>query len=125
MWPNVIITLLLPPLFLLIRARATGCARSPQPHPLPYSRILSPQPYAGSSGRDRHCLTGCGRCLRNRSHFFTFAARAMRRLLVDHARRKQAGKRIEPADRIPLDRTPELAVEPDADVLAVQPPVGL
>src|ERR1700737_4185629 len=30
---------------------------------------------------------------RNRSHFFRVAARLMRQILVDHARRKKAGKR--------------------------------
>ncbi len=46
----------------------------------------------------------------NRKHFFGAAAKAMRRILVDHARRKLAGKRI-PSDRI----TPiELSAEPAA-----------
>jgi len=31
--------------------------------------------------------------LKNRSHFYGVAARLMRQILVDHARRKQAGKR--------------------------------
>lgn len=38
----------------------------------------------------------------NRAHFFGAAAEAMRRILVDYARRKQAHKRGGPARRVPL-----------------------
>jgi RNA polymerase sigma factor (TIGR02999 family) len=50
----------------------------------------------------------------NRAHFFSIAARIMRRILVDHARRKKALKREGAALRITLaeasaeDRGPEL-----------------
>ncbi len=72
--------------------------------------------------------------IKDRSHFFTVAAQAMRRLLVDHARRKHAGKRIGREDQVALDQVlpeggrrsiPELAVEPDADVLAVHDAIEL
>jgi RNA polymerase sigma factor (TIGR02999 family) len=55
----------------------------------------------------------------NRSHFFAITARAMRRILVDHARRRGAQKRG--AGRPPLDLRPDqLAVEDQAElVLAV------
>ncbi|MFN8581327.1 MAG: sigma-70 family RNA polymerase sigma factor [Gemmatimonadaceae bacterium] len=39
---------------------------------------------------------------KDRAHFFGIAARAMRRVLVDHARRKNAGKR-EAGERVTLD----------------------
>jgi len=39
----------------------------------------------------------------SRGHFFAAAAEAMRRILVDNARRKQAGKRGGNHQRIPLD----------------------
>jgi RNA polymerase sigma factor (TIGR02999 family) len=54
----------------------------------------------------------------NRSHFFAAAARAMRRILVDHARRRLSAKRGGGgrAD-IDLDRMP--AAQLDADVVAV------
>jgi len=45
--------------------------------------------------------------LHDRAHFFTFAAKLMRRILVDHARRLKAFKRGAELDRIPLN--PELA----------------
>ncbi len=38
----------------------------------------------------------------DRAHFFALAARAMRRVLVDHARRLQANKRFAPEDRVTL-----------------------
>ncbi|MEE8524147.1 MAG: sigma-70 family RNA polymerase sigma factor [Thermoanaerobaculia bacterium] len=55
----------------------------------------------------------------NRSHFFAVASKAMRRVLVDHARRYQAGKRISVQDKVPLGEAAELATRPDAEILAV------
>jgi RNA polymerase sigma-70 factor (ECF subfamily) len=49
----------------------------------------------------------------NRSHFFGIAAQAMRRILVDHARRRQAAKRAG-GERVTLDDA--LAAVPDASV---------
>lgn len=45
--------------------------------------------------------------LNDRVHFFTFAAKLMRRILIDHARRTKAEKRGGDFGRIPLN--PELA----------------
>ncbi|MEM6793245.1 MAG: sigma-70 family RNA polymerase sigma factor [Acidobacteriota bacterium] len=39
----------------------------------------------------------------NRRHFFASAAIAMRRVLIDHARRKKAGKRIPRDEQIPIE----------------------
>ncbi len=55
----------------------------------------------------------------DRSHFFAVASQAMRRVLVDHARRQHAGKRIGAHEKISLEKAPELAVESDSEVLAV------
>jgi len=52
----------------------------------------------------------------NRAHFFAAAAEAMRRILIDRARRKQALKRGARAERIDLDRV-DVAVEADGDSL--------
>ena len=49
---------------------------------------------------------------RNRAHFFGIAARMMRRILVDHARRRQAAKRDGAAYRISGFGDP---VEPERD----------
>src|SRR5437764_11829797 len=40
----------------------------------------------------------------SRGHFFAAAAEAMRRILVDRARRRQADKRAGRGRRVPLDR---------------------
>lgn len=44
----------------------------------------------------------------DRAHFFSLAARAMRRILVDHARRIESSKQLKPAERVTLmtDVTP-------------------
>ncbi len=49
----------------------------------------------------------------NRAHFFGIAAQAMRRILVDHARRKRSAKR-HGGDRVTLDES--VAVEPQRSV---------
>ncbi len=55
----------------------------------------------------------------NRAHFFAIAAQAMRRILVDHARKNLADKRIGSNRRVPLEWAPELSQEPDPSVLEV------
>ena len=55
-----------------------------------------------------------------RSHFLAAAGEAMRRLLVDHARRKRAGKRGASARRVAVDpdHLPGRPLDPD-DLIAV------
>jgi RNA polymerase sigma factor (TIGR02999 family) len=64
---------------------------------------------------------------RDRGHFFSIAARAMRQVLVDHARRRLADKRgagIHHTDLTDLDQV-DVAVERDAaEVLAVEQALG-
>jgi RNA polymerase sigma factor (TIGR02999 family) len=56
----------------------------------------------------------------NRAHFFGIAARMMRRILVDHARRKRANKRAGFAgDPVSLSQVPDPAGGRDVDVLAL------
>jgi RNA polymerase sigma factor (TIGR02999 family) len=65
-------------------------------------------------------LTGKERAtLRDRAHFFAVAAQAMRRILVDHARRYEAGKRFAPRDRVALEDAPEPAAEGHQQVIAI------
>jgi RNA polymerase sigma factor (TIGR02999 family) len=52
----------------------------------------------------------------NRAHFFAAAAEAMRRILIERARRKSAGKRGGEWRRIDLDKV-EIAAEADDDTL--------
>ena len=54
----------------------------------------------------------------NRRHFFGVAARAMRQILVDHARQRKAGRRGGGAEHVLLSDYPAATRSPD-DVLAV------
>jgi len=45
----------------------------------------------------------------NRAHFFAIAAQSMRRILVDHARARQAGKRGSGAQKLSLDEAIEVS----------------
>jgi len=58
----------------------------------------------------------------NRKQFFTFAAHLMRRILVDHARKSDAGKRWGGQLKVPLDESAEAIVSPakkELEVLAL------
>jgi RNA polymerase sigma factor (TIGR02999 family) len=55
----------------------------------------------------------------SRGHFFAAAAEAMRRILVEQARRKKAEKRGGQADRQELQESRIAAPQPDEDLLAV------
>src|SRR6266850_4282535 len=55
----------------------------------------------------------------NRAHFFGAAAEAMRRILVDHARRKQSLKRGAGAVREELDESALILAAPPDELLAV------
>ena len=57
------------------------------------------------------------RAYKDRSHFFAAAASAMRRILIDNARRKQTQKRGGGLEREPLE--PVAAPGPDAELLAL------
>ena len=53
----------------------------------------------------------------NRSHFFGVAARLMRQILVDHARRKHAGKRA--GIKVPLDEAIGFQQQRSRDLIAL------
>ena len=53
----------------------------------------------------------------NRSHFYGVAARLMRQILVDHARRGLTGKRS--GQKVPLEDVVSLHTEPNADLVAL------
>lgn len=56
---------------------------------------------------------------KNRSHFLAAAAQAMRHLLIDHARKKNADKRFDPADRVTLVEGAVAGGMDELDVLAL------
>ena len=55
----------------------------------------------------------------DRAHFFALASQAMRRILVDHARRHAAAKRPGVEGRLSLDEAPQLEAEGSALVIEV------
>ncbi|HET7295345.1 MAG TPA: ECF-type sigma factor [Vicinamibacteria bacterium] len=56
---------------------------------------------------------------KNRAQFFGVAARMMRRVLVDHARRRNAARRAGGAQRVTLDESLAAQDPRDVDVLAL------
>jgi RNA polymerase sigma factor (TIGR02999 family) len=56
---------------------------------------------------------------RNRAHFFAVAAQLMRQILVDYARRHQAGKRGGSECRLTLDESEQAPQPIDVDVIAL------
>jgi RNA polymerase sigma-70 factor, ECF subfamily len=55
----------------------------------------------------------------DRTHFLAWASRVMRRVLVDFARERQAGKRGGGAVHVPLDDAPVPAPAPGRDLVAL------
>jgi RNA polymerase sigma factor (TIGR02999 family) len=55
----------------------------------------------------------------NRSHFFAIAAQAMRRILIDSARRHAAMKRGGPQEKLSLDEVADISLEPNTRLLAL------
>ncbi len=55
----------------------------------------------------------------SRAHFYGIAARLMRRILVDHARRQAAAKRGGGARDLPLEDAGDLAQEETLDLVAL------
>ena len=57
--------------------------------------------------------------LQNRAHFFAIAAETMRRVLVDHARKRCAARRGGGAVRVTLDESAAVGEREDVDVLSL------
>jgi RNA polymerase sigma factor (TIGR02999 family) len=55
----------------------------------------------------------------NRAHFFAIAAQAMRRILIDSARKHAAAKRGGPLENLALDKAANISLEPDTNLLAL------
>lgn len=55
----------------------------------------------------------------NRAHFFAVAAQAMRRILVEHARKRQFAKRGGGAAKVSFDETAIVSPEQDASLVAL------
>ena len=55
----------------------------------------------------------------SRAHFYGSAANIMRRILVDHARARDAAKRGKGDKPLALDRVPEVPATPDVDLIVL------
>ncbi|HEY7188816.1 MAG TPA: sigma-70 family RNA polymerase sigma factor [Vicinamibacterales bacterium] len=55
----------------------------------------------------------------NRVHFYGAAAQAMRRILVDHARKSRAAKRGSRDEHVDLDRAAEVGIDVHMDLVAL------
>jgi len=107
---------LLPLLYQDLRGRAAAVMREEradhtlQPTALVHEAWMKLVPAAGASGPR----------FEGRAHFLGIAARAMRQVLVDHSRRKQAGKRGEGHERVTLDGAVAFYMEEGIDLLDLE-----
>ena len=87
---------LMPLVYDELRRMAKGyLRRQPAVHTFQTTELLH-ETYLKLAGNDEHNWA-------NRAHFFGVAAKAMRHILVDHARAKHASKRGGWQERVPLD----------------------
>jgi RNA polymerase sigma factor (sigma-70 family) len=89
-----------------------------------YLRLVGPgrQAESDSGGGNRACETGSAEVAgtyNSRGHFFGAAAVAIRRILIDNARRKGSQKRGGGAVRLSLDEIQPTLPEPREDLLAL------
>ncbi len=96
----------------LRRLAAYHLAREPAGQTLEATALVH-EAYLRLAGGD------AGQAWHDRGHFFAAAARAMRRILVDNARRKRTRKRGGDLRRQPLEDVETAAPEPCEDLLAL------
>jgi RNA polymerase sigma-70 factor (ECF subfamily) len=103
---------LLPVVYGELRRVAAGMMRQERPgHTL--------QPTAVVHETYLRLLAGTHPTLESRAHFFALAARAMRQVLVDHARRKLAEKRGGEMRHVQLDDDIALTAQQSEEILAI------
>lgn len=116
---------------VLLRATAGSSADADRLFPLVYEELRSLAGHLLRHERPDHTLQAtdlvheaytrlvdASRCeWSGRAHFFAVAGRAMRRVLVDHARRRGAGKRGGGRRKLPLERALEVGAKEDGDLV--------
>ena len=107
---------LLPLVYDELRKLAAARMAAENPGQTLQATALVHEAYLRLVGRDRT------RSYRDRGHFFAAAAIAMRRILIDRARRKQAERHGGGRQRQPLDAV--AAPEPDEELLALDEALG-
>src|SRR5262249_48288405 len=110
---------LLPLVYEELRTLAAARMRAESPDHTLQSTALVHEAYLRlvGDGQPRHW--------HGRAHFFGAAAEAMRRILVDHARRKGAAKRPNGPERVDIDLVRIAAPSPDVDLLALNEALDL
>jgi RNA polymerase sigma factor (TIGR02999 family) len=103
---------LMPRVYGEMRAMAAGLLRGERPGQLLDTGALVHEVYLRLVDQTRITWQG-------RAHFFGAAARTMRRVLVDQARRRLSAKRGAGKPHEELDLAVQIAIEPDLDVLAL------
>jgi RNA polymerase sigma factor (TIGR02999 family) len=103
---------LVPRVYSELRAMAANLLRNERPGHILETGALVHEAYMRLVDQTRIDWNG-------RAHFFGAAANVMRRILVDQARRRLAGKRGAGAVHEPLDVAVRVAIQPDLDVLAL------
>jgi RNA polymerase sigma factor (TIGR02999 family) len=103
---------LVPLIYDDLRRLAAWARRHEAPHDTVQTTALVHEAYIRLAGQ-RHAT------FKNRGHFFAVAATAMRRLLVDDARRRKADKRGAGQPKVPLDVALEASARQDDQILEV------
>ena len=103
---------LLPLVYKELRPLAHAHLRNERPDHTLQSAALVNEAYLRLAGLDAPRLE-------SRTHFFAVAARLMRQVLVDYARRHRAGKRGGGARTVAIEDVTEVARRQDVDVVAL------
>ena len=103
---------LFPMVYEELRALAAATFRSERPDHTLQPTALVHEAYLRLIGQDRVAW-------QNRAHFFGIAAQMMRRILVDHARRKKAAKRDAATFRVELSAPEEGPADLDPEILSL------
>jgi len=101
---------LAPLVYQELRRRASGYLRHERPDHTLQPTALVHEAFLRLAGQDRVAW-------QNRGHFYGVAAQMMRRILVDHARERQAAKRPAAGKRVDLDDRIAAPEARDTDVL--------
>lgn len=103
---------LLPLVYSELRKVAAGYLRKERGNHTLQPTALVHEAYLKLLGQDRTQWS-------NRAHFFAIAAQAMRRILVDHARKDKAAKRGGPFAAISLEDAPQIGRSRSIDLIAL------
>ena len=103
---------LVPLVYRELRKRASGYLRRERPDHTLQPTALVHEAFLRLAGQDRVAW-------QNRAHFYAIAAQMMRRVLVDHARQRQAAKRPGAGMRVALDENVAAPEPTGLDVLSL------